>query len=189
MRDSITRRRMLLGTGAAATGVFGSMIAGSQNATATVSGDFSIPDGTTVLADATLTDVRLEVDVAWGYEANAPMHAVELELYVGDTLDTADLIARHTKEDFSQAALTGEAELNGSLMSSSDFDIADFRPSNGQLRRTVVADLRLYVLRNEELVVDAAHTTAFDVVVNNEELQVDATLDATGEVTFNTESA
>lgn len=188
MRDSMTRRRVLVGAGAAATGTLGGIVLGSQNATATVQGDFQIPDSKAVLADSTLQDVRLSVDVDWSFNANARMHATELELYVGSTVDTAGLIARQTKDDLGTESLTGETTLNGSLMSAADFGIEDFRPTNGELRRTVVAELRFYVLRNEEVAVEARQQATFDVVVSEEELKVDTTLNATGNVTFTTET-
>jgi len=186
MREELTRRRMLVGTGTAATGTLGGIALTSQNATATVDGTFEIPTGKTVLADTQLQDIRLEVIASWSFESNAPIHSTELELYVGKTVDTADLIARETKDDLSKESLSGETTLNGSLMSSSDFAITDFEPSNGELRRTVVADLRLYTLRNEEVVAEGRQTTTFDVVLKDEALQVEMDLSATGEVTFTT---
>ena len=159
----------------------------SNNASATVDGDFSIPNGETVLADQTLEDIRLSVDATWGYESNADIHGIELELHVGATTETPDLIARHTRDDLGTDELAGSETLNGSLMSASDFSIGDFEPSNGEVRRTIVADLRFYALRNGEVVADATHTEAFDVVVNDEELQVNVRLAGDGEVIFETE--
>jgi len=187
MRKMATRRRVLLGTGVAATGTIGSIALASKNASATVDGTFEIPNGETILADTTLQDVRLAVTANWSFDANAPIHGTELELYVGETADTADLIARQTKDDLGKESLTGETELNGSLMSASDFSIDDFEPTNGELRRTIVADLRFYTLRNEEVVAEGQHTTTFDVVVKDEELQVDMSVNATGEVSFQTD--
>ena len=158
----------------------------SNNASATVDGDFSIPDGETVLADQTLEDIRLSVDAEYQYSSNADIHQVELELHVGASADTPDLIARHTRDDLGADELAGGETLNGSLMSASDFSIGDFEPSNGEVRRTIVADLRFYALRNGEVVADAAHTETFDVVVNDEELEVNVTLGGEGEVVFET---
>ena len=187
MRKDISRRQALIGTGAlVVTGGIG-IATSSNNASATVNGDFSIPDGEAVLADQTLEDVRLEVDAEYQYQSNAPLHQVELELHVGETADTGDLIAQHTRDDLGTDELAGSETLNGSLMSASDFSIDDFVPSNGEVRRTIVADLRLYALRNGEAVADATHTETFDVVVNDEELQVNVTLGGDGEVIFETQ--
>ena len=186
MRKDITRRQALIGTGAlVVTGGIG-IATSSNNASATVDGDFSIPDGETVLADQTLEDVRLEVDATYEYQSNAPLHQVELELHVGETTDTTDLIARRTRDDLGTDELAGSETLNGSLMSASDLSIGDFEPSNGEVRRTIVADLRFYALRNGEVVADATHTETFDVVVNDEELEVNVTLGGEGEVVFET---
>ena len=181
-----TRRQVLLGTGALAAGTYGIVSFGSQNVSATVSGEYQIQDGETVLADTQLQDVRLTVDAAYSYDANADIHGVELELHVGATTDTLDLIARHTRDDLGTDQLSGEETLNGSLMSASDFEIADFEPENGELRTTVASELRLYVLRNEEVVADAVKATAFDVVVKNEALQVETQLGGSGSVEFDT---
>ena len=187
MRQQITRRQALLGTGTLATGLVGSTVLFSNNATATVSGDFSIPDGETILADEDLQDVRLSVDpVEWSYSSNADLHGIELELHVGSMPDTVDMIARHTRDDLGTDELTGEETLNGSVMSASDFSISDFETSNGELQRTVVAQLRFYALRNDEVVAEAIQTETFDVVIRNEELTVDMTLGGTGDVEFKT---
>ena len=186
MRQQITRRQALLGTGTLATGLVGSTVLFSNNATATVSGDFEIPDGETILADEDLQDVRLSVDAQYEYQSNANLHGIELELHVGSMPDTVDMIARHTRDDLGTDELTGEETLNGSVMSASDFSINDFETSNGELRRTIVAQLRFYALRNDEVVAEAIQTETFDVVIRNEELTVDMTLGGTGTVSFKT---
>ena len=187
--ENHSRRRVILGTGAlVSAGTISSIALLSNNAVATadVSGEFSIPDGDAVLADADLTDIRLDVDVEWGFDANASVHEIELELLVGSTTETTDLIARHTSDEINTDSLTGTETLNGSLMSASDFSISDFEPSSGELRTSVVAELRFYATRNDEVVADASQVTTFSVVVSQEELRVDMSLDASGEVTFDT---
>ena len=186
MREKLTRRRVVLGGATLATATTVGIATSSNNVEATVNGDFSIPDGEAVLADQTLEDIRLSVDATWGYESNADIHQVELELHVGETTDTTDLIARHTRDDLGTDELAGSETLNGSLMSASDFSIGDFEPSNGEVRRTIVADLRFYALRNGEVVADASHVETFDVVVKDEELEVNVTLGGEGEVVFET---
>ena len=186
MRQQITRRQALLGTGTLATGLIGSTVLFSNNATATVSGDFEIPDGETILADEDIQDVRLSVDSEWSYSSNADLNGIELELHVGSMPDTVDMIARHTRDDLGTDELTGEETLNGSVMSASDFSISDFETSNGELRRTIVAQLRFYAIRNDEVVAEAIQTESFDVVIRNEELTVDMTLGGTGTVSFET---
>ena len=186
MRKGISRRQALIGSGAlVVTGGIG-IATSSNNVAATVDGDFSIPNGETVLADQTLEDIRLSVDAEYEYTSNADIHGIELELHVGATTETPDLIARHTRDDLGSDELAGNETLNGSLMSASGFSIGDFEPSNGEVRRTIVADLRFYALRNGEVVADATHTEAFDVVVKDEELQVNVTLGGDGEVIFET---
>ena len=186
MRQQITRRQALLGTGTLATGLIGSTVLYSNNVEATVSGDFEIPDGEAILADEDIQDVRLSVDATYEYVSNGDLHGIELELHVGSMPDTVDMIARHTRGDLGTDELTGEETLNGSVMSASDFSISDFETSNGELRRTIVAQLRFYAIRNDEVVAEAIQTETFDVVIRNEELTVDMTLGGTGTVSFET---
>jgi len=182
----MTRRQALIGTGALVSATTVGIAATTNQASATVTGEFTIPDGETVLADTELQDVRLKCDAEYGYSANAPIHGLELELHVGATPDTVDLIARTERTDLGTDELTGTETISGSLASASDFAISDFQPTNGELRRTVVAELRLYVLRNEEVVTTASQTDTFEVTVKNEELKVNMTLGGTGEVVFET---
>ena len=186
MRQQITRRRLLFGTGAVGAGTISGIALGADNVEATVSGDFEIPDGETILADEDIQDVRLSVDSEWSYSSNADLNGIELELHVGSMPDTVDMIARHTRDDLGTDELTGEETLNGSVMSASDFSISDFETSNGELRRTIVAQLRFYAIRNDEVVAEAIQTETFDVVIRNEELTVDMTLGGTGTVSFET---
>ena len=181
-----TRRQMLLGTGAVATGTIGGIVATSDKATATadVTGDFRIPDASVTLPDQSLTDVRLSASAHWEYRANAPVTGVETELYVGMQKETADIIARQVKENVHQEELTGTAQLNGSLLSSADFSIEDFQPTSGELARDVVAVLRFYCLRDNQVVAESEHTEEFTVTAMQEDLQVNVSVGATGNVTF-----
>jgi len=182
----MSRRRVLLGTGTLAAGMTGGIALASKGASASVSGDFSIPDGRTVLADESLQDIRLSVDTEWSFESNAPIHGIELELHVGATADTLDLIARHEREDIGTDSLSGEQTLNGSLMSASDFSVSDFEPSDGELATSVVSELRFYAIRDGEVAAEARQMDTFTVTVSDEALQVDMTLGGTGSVEFQT---
>jgi hypothetical protein len=190
-QNNHSRRRVLLGTGALVAGTAGSIafITDKSAATASVSGDYTIPNREAVLADTTLTDVRLVTDASWSYQANAEMHSVELEVHVGPSTDDLDLIARQIEEDFAKESLTGDSSAEGSLMSAGGFSIEDFRPTNGELSTSVVADLRMYVLRHGEVAVEAIQQTTFDVTIRDEELTVEPTLSGEGSVEVVTESA
>lgn len=183
----MTRRRVLFGTGAlVATGTIGGIAVTTNNASATVSGEFAIPNGEATLAGEQLEDVRLSVDANYQYSANAKIHGVELELHVGASPATLDMIARYTRDDLGTDELTGTQTLVGSLINASDFDLEDFQPTTGELRRTVVAELRFYALRNGEVVAKATQSDTFEVSVTKEALQVDVSLAGTGDVTFKT---
>jgi len=184
-----TRRRVLLGTGTLAAGTIGSIALTAGKTTATVDGSFSIPDADQTLAGETLNDVRLSATAEWSFDSNTTMTGVEIELHVGQGADTLDLIARQVKENVAKASLTGTTELNGSLISASDFDIEDFRPSDGELTRTVVAELRLYVLRDGTVEAEAKSQTTFDVTVRDGEITVSASVGGSGEVAFDTGSS
>jgi hypothetical protein len=177
---------MILAGATAATGMAGGTVLLSDNASASVSGEFSIPDESTVVAGETVQDVRLSCDAVFSYESNAAIHGVELELHVGATAEALDLIARYEDRDLGTDQLEGEETLSGSIMTASSFSVADFQPSNGDLSRSVVAELRFYVLRNEEVVAEAVKQDTFTVSVSDEELTVEATVGGTGEVSFTT---
>jgi hypothetical protein len=98
--------------------------------------------------------------------------------------DTADIIARQVKENVHQEELTGTTQLNGSLLSSADFSIEDFRPTSGELARDVVAVLRFYCLRDNQVVAESEHTEEFTVTAVQEQLEVNVSIGATGNVTF-----
>jgi len=189
MQDRLSRRQFVLAGGAATATAFGGIALASNNTAATtaqVDGSFSVPDSKGVLADSMLQNVTLTVDASWSFESNANIHQVELELLVGASESTLDLIARSKKDGLAKQSLTGETELSGSLMSASDFDIADFQPSSGRLSRTVIAALRFYALRDGEVVANAEQVTTFDVTVTNKELSVEVSLGGSGEVGFQT---
>ena len=187
MNKSCNRRRVLIGTGTALAATVGGIALSTDNATATVDGEFTVPDGKTVLADTALKDVVLEAAVDWSFTANAPIHGIEIELHAGATPDTVDMLARHTRDDIGTDELTGEATLTGSVVQASDFSIENFQPSSGELQTNVVAELRFYALRNGDVVAEATQTDAFAVTVVDEELQVDMALSGQGEVSFKTE--
>lgn len=186
MRQNTTRRRVLLGTGALVAGTTTSIVALTDNTTATVEGEYSIPNASKTVTDSQVQDVRLGVDTVWSFDANAPMNTVELEVHVGATTDTLDLIARHQKTDLSKESLSGETTLSGSLLSASDFDIEDFQPTDGELTTTVISELRMYVLKDGTREADAVHQTTFDVTVSDEELTVSTSVGGTGSVSFDT---
>jgi len=180
---------VLIGTGTLAAGTVGGIALTSKEASANVEGSFSIPDADQTLAGESLQDVRLSATAEWSFEANVTITGVEVELHVGAAADTLDLIARQTRENVSTDALEGTSELNGSLISAADFDIEDFRPTNGEITRTVVAELRLFVLRDGEGETDATARTTFDVTVQEDEVTVSATVGGDGEVSFDTGSS
>lgn len=182
----MNRRRVLLGTGTLAAGTVGGIVTLSDNATATVEGEFSIPNGEAVLTDTTLQDVLLEVTADWSFDANADCHAIELELHVGATVDTMDMLARHERDDLGTDSLTGTETLSGSIINTSDYSIDNFQPTNGELSTGVVSALKFYVLRNGSVVAEAEQTETFDVTVSEQELTISASVGGTGEVSFET---
>jgi len=181
-----TRRRVLIGTGTLAAGTIGAVALTGQEASAAVTGEFAVPDAETVVTDEQIQDVRLTADTEWSFEANAPMTGVEIELHVGAAADTLDLIARTEQRDLSTDALEGTDTLAGSLMSAADFDIEDFRTDSGEVTTTVVAAIKLFVLRDGSVEAEARHQTAFDVTVSSQEVSVTTTFGGEGEVSFQT---
>jgi hypothetical protein len=172
--------------GALAAGTTGGIAAVTNNASATISGDFTVSNGSATLTGTTLQDVLLEASADWSFDANAKIHGVEIELAVGATPDTLDVIARHERTDISTDSLTGTAELTGSVIQASDYGIDNFTPSSGELTTRVIAELRLFVLRAGEVVLRSSYTDTFEVTVSKESLQVSSTLSGSGSVSFET---
>lgn len=183
MRDR-NRRQVLIGTGALAATTIGGIAVLSDKTTATVTGSFTIPDAETVLADTELKDVQLAATAQYAWESNAPMHGLELELHAGASPDNLEMLARHTQEDLSKKQLTGEQQLQGSLLNTDTYSVDDFQPTDGELSTNVIAELRLYLIRDGEVAAEATETDAFTITVKNEELTVDAQVGGSGEVVF-----
>lgn len=186
MSDTWNRRRVLVGLGTLAAGTTGGIAVVSDNASATVDGEFTIPNSEAVLTDTVLEDVRLRADADWSYDANAKMHGVEMELHVGPSASSLDMIARHERQDIGTDSLAGEAVLSGSLVQSTPFSIDNFQPSSGTVTIGVVAELRLFVIRNGDAVATATQSESFDVTVSEKELEVSAGVSADGSVAFET---
>lgn len=184
MREQLSRRRVLIGTGALAAATTSGIALTSDNTSATVSGSYTIPDSQTVLADTELQDVRLQVDADYSFTSNAPVHGVEIELHVGASPETLQMIARHERTDLGTMELTGEQALSGSILNTDVYSVDDFQPTSGELSTNVMSELRLYVIRNDEVVAEATQSEAFAVTVKNEELQVDTSVGGSGEVVF-----
>lgn len=187
-RNALTRRRAILTGAGIAAGTLSSIALTSDNATATasVTGDFTVPDGKKVLTDQTLEDVTLTAAVDWSFQANAKIHGIEIELHVGASPSTLDLIARHENHELGTTSLTGTEELSGSIVGASDYSIENFTPTDGELNTSVIAELRFYAIRDENVVAEARHTASFTVTTRNEELTVEMGVNATGEVGFKT---
>lgn len=186
MSHGYTRRRVLLGTSTLAAGMVGSIVVTSDNASAQVDGEFSVPNAETTVTDGTLQDIRLTADAAFSYDANVPIHGVELELHVGASPDTLDMIARHTREDLGTDQLDGSETLTGSIISASDFTMDNFMPTSGSMTTGVIAELRFYAIRDGEAVAEARQSESFEVTVTKEDLDVSVTTGGEGEVVFET---
>jgi len=181
-RKQVSRRAAILGGGTALVGM--STIAFSSNeVSANVQGDFSVADGTTILTDESLQNVRLGVDATFKYSSNAPIDKHIITLKVGNSGADMELIARSEESDINKESHSGQTTLNGSLLSG-PFDARDFQPNGGELNRTVTAKLGIKVFRNDEVVLEDSHLTTFDITVKDEELQVTATLSGEGNVEF-----
>lgn len=185
MSETWTRRRVLLGTGSLAAATVTSIVAVSDNASATVTGEFTVPNADRTLVDTTLSDVRLAVNADYSVKANAPIDAVELELHVGATAGSLHILDRVERE-VGEVSHSGEAALSGSIIATPPYDIENFQPSSGSLTTGVIAALRLYALRDGEVVAEAEQTEAFEVTVTQEELQITTGVGGEGRVGFET---
>ena len=183
MRE-ISRRSAILAGGATVTGI-GVLSLSSENASASISANnLSIEDETHVLTDDEIQDVRLTVDAEWSVQANAEVEAYSVELYLGSTAENADLIAYTDEENQGLTDTNGIETLNGSVLSSSSFDLDNFNPENGELITDIVVVLRFEAYRNDELVAEAETVEDATVTVRNEELDVNVSIGGEGELEF-----
>lgn len=178
----LSRRRVVLGTGALAAATTSGIALTSDKSTAKINGTYTIPDKERVLADSELKDVRLKATVDWGFTSNAPIHGIEVELHVGANQSTLGMIARHENKDLGTSELTGTEELTGSLLNTDVFDAGDFTPTSGELSTSVISELRFYVIRDSDVVAEATQSDGFTVTIRNEELVIEPTLSGSGEV-------
>lgn len=176
----------MAGTGTLVAATVGGIATTTNNASATVTGEFTVPDGETTLTGEELTDIRLQADAEWNYSSNVEIHGVELELHAGATPDTMDMLARYEDTDLGASQLSGEDTLSGSLVNTSDFSLEHFQPTSGTVSTNVVAELRFYALRRGEVVASATKSEGFAVTVTKEELEVSVSVGGTGSVTFET---
>jgi len=183
VRNGVTRRQALSGIGAlAATGVGYSLV--TQKADAKVElAELRVPNSKTVIADQSVTDVRISVEANWSWSGNADIHAWNLRLKAGSTQSNAEEIGNTGKSGLGIDSLTGTETLEASILNSSVYDKSDFEPREGSKTIGVVFILEFEILRNGEVVEKATATEAADVTVSKEELSYTVSLDSTGEIT------
>lgn len=182
MRESHTRRAVVLGAGTALVGM-SALAVSTQEASATIAGDFEIKDGSIILADQSLSDIQLGVDATYSYSSNAPLNGHRIQLQVGSSASNLTTIADVENDHDPKKSHKDQTSLSGSVLDG-PFDMSDFEPTNGELSSNVTAKLILQVIREGETVLEDSHTEQFSITVNKEELTVEGTMSGTGEVTF-----
>jgi hypothetical protein len=181
-----TRRQFLVGGATVASGalVYG---ATTEKASATVNVEaLNIPNDSYTLADQTMEDVQLSVDTSYSWEGNAEIHKYELRLAVGTTRDTAAVIARKEQTELGKQSLSGNAQLNGSILSSPSFSQDNFNPSRGTLTTDMVVVLVFDLYRDGEIVETAKATDTAELSVTAEELEYTVSVEGSGSVKFQT---
>jgi len=189
MRENVSRRQVLLGTGTlAATGI-SSIALASQETTATTqleASTFEIEDVKAVLADTQLEDIRLSADFGLTVESNARIHGLEADLRVGATTDTASIIAKYENHELGTTGTTVEDSMSGSILNADDYSVDAFTPTSGEISRSVVAVLDARAYRDDEEVATSRAVGSFTVTVSEESLEVSLGVDASGEVAVET---
>ncbi len=185
MRENVTRRRFLIGTGVTVATATGALAVASDNASATVAVDeLSVPNADYILTDETITAIDLAVDSTWSWDGNADATGYNLTLSVGSTLENAETIASEEQRDLGTKSLSGDTELTGNILNTSVYSAENFTPSNGEMTTSVIVIVALEVLRDGEVVERAEATDTAELTIRREELSYTVELSATGEWSF-----
>jgi hypothetical protein len=186
MSDTWTRRRTLLGTGAVVAGTVGSIAVSSNNATAQVSGGLSVADASVTLVDQTLQDIIVDMTAEWSYDSNVRVDAVETEVHAGQRASSLDMIARKsmTVDGENQMSDTGTTELSGSLVDAADFSVSDMTPETGTVEHSALAELRVFIVHDDEAVAETIIRDTFTVTISQESVKVTTSASGSGTVTF-----
>jgi hypothetical protein len=186
MSETWTRRQAVIGAGAVVTGTTGTVVLSSDNVTAAVQGELTVSDASVTLVDQSLQDILIDMTAEWSYESNVRVDSVECEVHVGTRASSLDMIARQTTavDAPNQASGSGSTDLTGSMADVSDFAVSDMVPESGSVEHTALAELRVFIVHDDETQAEAIVRDTFTVTISQEEVSVTASVSGTGSVTF-----
>jgi hypothetical protein len=189
MSDTWTRRRTLLGAGTVAAGTVGGIAVASNNAAAQVDGTLTVADASVTLVDQTLQDILVDMVAEWSYDSNVRVDSVETEVHTGQRASSTDMIARETTaiDTGDHKSHNGTTELTGSLAEAQDFSVSEMVPETGKVEHSALAELRVFIIHDDEAVAEAVVSDTFTVTISQEEIQVSTNVSGSGTVTFEME--
>jgi hypothetical protein len=151
-----------------------------------VSGGLSVADASVTLVDQTLQDIIVDMTAQWSYDSNVRVDAVETEVHAGQRASSLDMIARTSTaiDGNNQMSNSGTTELSGSLAQAADFAVSDMVPDTGTLEHTALAELRVFIVHDEEAVAETIIRDTFTVTIAQESVTVTTSASGSGTVTF-----
>lgn len=170
------------------TGLSGSVVLSSNNAVAQVSGGLSMADASVTLVDQELQRIRVDVDASYEVSANVSVDSVECEMHIGTRASSLDMIARQTEPVTipDDGAARGDMSLSGSVGDAADFRVSEMVPETGSVDHTALAELRVFVIRDDEVLSEAIVRDTWTMTITKEEVTVTTEARGSGSVTFET---
>jgi len=181
----MTRRRVVLTTGTIAALGLGAVRLSSDNVSASVSiTEFDVPEKSHNTTDGEIQDVIVDVDSELSIDASAVPDSWELELQAGRT--TTEPLSR-VGGGFVNSEQVVEQSISGSLLTSSAFEIADFRPDEDTYEIDVLIGLEATIEHDG----DEVHTARESItrtleVVDPAQIQVQSEVGGSGELVIET---
>jgi hypothetical protein len=178
----VQRRKLLAGISSIGIGAAG-LVAFSQEATpsATVStNDLSIPDRE-YAQTAELQDVKIRVDADYSFESAEVPDRWILSLLVSSNGSDYSQIAEDRMAP-TEKQNAGTKELTGSIISTEQFDISQFRVEDSTKSEVIYTKLVFDVQIDEESIAKATATDTAQLTVTPGDVEASSTVSGTGEI-------
>jgi len=180
----VSRRKLLLGTGATVTSSALLVNLGTDRAKAQATIDtngLSIADKTHI-SQGSVDSVKLSVDSNWQYSGNHNPDRLKIVLRVGST-EAKYPIAKAERSDSLRQSDSGQETLTGSILETPAFDKSMFERETGETVHSVAAKLDFNLFHSDSSIASDSVTERFQVTVSGETITADASITGTGSLT------
>ena len=177
----VSRRELLLGTGATVTSGALLVNLGTETANAQASittNGLSIADKTHV-SQGSVESVKLSVESNWQYSGNHNPDRLKIVLRVGST-EAKYPIAKVEKSDSLRQSDSGKDTLTGSILETPAFDRSMFERETGETVHSVAAKLDFDLYHSDSAIASDSVTERFQVTVSGEAITADASISGSG---------